>query len=227
MTKEGLPLNYIKEVLEGYIKFHNILSDKSILKKYNIKRKISRAPNFPSIISEHIAKFGLKKKGVDSNWDIQSGDLSTDTGLIEVKCFSSTGPSSFGPKEKWNKLVFVDATDFKLYNFKVYCIDIPNDSPQWKGLVLSGKENKKPLPDIKNYNMKDLKELCKERHIPCKKMDKDKFINYIEDYKDVITTFGSQCNQGRRPRISFKELQKRDNIKDNIQLIFKGNINDL
>jgi len=61
--------------------------------------------NFPSHISENIVKFALfKKYNIMPNWDTKTGDLDLFNLKIEVKGFSSTGPSSFGPTEEWDIL---------------------------------------------------------------------------------------------------------------------------
>lgn len=94
---------YCKEILtcrlNSYIEYHN---------SSKLHEKI-RKPNFPEDISENIVKLYVN----DCEWKQKSGDLYSEiNGKIEVKCFSSHGPISFGPKESWDILFIVDATDF-------------------------------------------------------------------------------------------------------------------
>ena len=53
---------------------------------------------------------------------------------IEVKCFTSTGPSSFGPKECWDVLYFLDGCDYRNKQFKLYRVDCSNDSETFQQL---------------------------------------------------------------------------------------------
>ena len=93
-TSDELDLDAIKEFMEA----HKVYC--STIKKLNeklSKRKI-RNPNFPSEISENIVRIILKNKcGIDTTWD--SPDLRHNGKKIEVKAFSSKGPTSFGPTE--------------------------------------------------------------------------------------------------------------------------------
>lgn len=132
MTKE-----MIVELLDKYIDNYRFLQQ--INRKLSIKK--CRMDNFPSHISENIVKFAiLKKYNVMPNWDTMSGDLQLFNMKIEVKGFSSNGPSSFGPTEEWDLLYFVDCTDFTNKNFKVYEIRLSNKSTSWKNIKVSKKE---------------------------------------------------------------------------------------
>lgn len=73
-------------------------------------------------------------------------------------------------------MYFLDASDFLNKNFKIYKINLSNDSEIFKNIK----------------------------------------INSTKTYKDV-------CDEGKRPRINFKELQKQ--LKNNIILVHIGNIN--
>lgn len=108
--------NYCKEILtcrlNSYIEYHN---------SSKLHEKI-RKPNFPEDISENIVKLYLLN---DCEWKQKSGDLYSEiNGKIEVKCFSSRGPISFGPKESWDILFIVDATDFINSKFVIHKINI-------------------------------------------------------------------------------------------------------
>ena len=112
---------------------------KIINEKINKIKKI-RQPNFPEVISEYIAKKvyeKLYKKKVKFG---KSGDLVCEDKKIEVKAFTSNGPSSFGPTETWDELIFVNATNFKKNRFKVYIINLSNDCEKWKNIKINSKE---------------------------------------------------------------------------------------
>jgi len=83
-------------------------------------------PNFPEI-SENIVKYIVEyKTGNIPIWKPGKGDLICNGKRLEVKCFTSNGPSSFGPTEEWDELYFLDATDYENKNFKCYKISLSN-----------------------------------------------------------------------------------------------------
>lgn len=106
----------------------------------------ARQPNFPSEISEYIAKRILIKK-----WELEKNDIvcgkcgdlcisKTPEKKIEVKCFSSNGPISFGPKESWHYLVLIDARECMKKIFTVYLVNHKNDSKIIKNLKVNKSE---------------------------------------------------------------------------------------
>lgn len=128
---------YIYDFLEKHIEYCQSL--KTINSKLNGIKKI-RQPNFPETISEYIAKnfYGEKyKKNIKFG---PSGDLMCENKKIEIKAFTSNGPSSFGPGEKWDELIFVDAKNFEKKEFKIYMIKLSNDSEEWKNIKINSKE---------------------------------------------------------------------------------------
>ena len=60
---------------------------------------------------------------------------------IEVKCFSSTGPTSFGPNESWNEIYFLDAYEFANDKFKIYKCSLSNSSKEWSDIMINKNEN--------------------------------------------------------------------------------------
>lgn len=56
---------------------------------------------------------------------------------LEFKCFTSTGPPTFGPTERWDRLYFLDAIDYHDYQFKLYEVPLSNISDEWKSLKVS------------------------------------------------------------------------------------------
>ena len=107
------------------MKFYSIEILKERVKKYKAYSLSSdlhtsiRRPNFPEDISENIVKYFLDCE------KITPGDLySPLLGKIEVKCFSSKGPISFGPKETWDTLIVLDAISFLEDKYKLHIIRI-------------------------------------------------------------------------------------------------------
>jgi|APSaa5957512535_1039671.scaffolds.fasta_scaffold129449_2 hypothetical protein len=154
-------------------------------KKINLfmKKKHIRLSNFPSHISENIAKFAIAKKyRIMPNWDTKIGDLVIDKLSkpihCEVKGFTSFAPTSFGPKEKWDRIYFVNGFENNLKRYKIYEIKLSNMSDIWKNIK----------------------------------------INKTQTYFD-------QCEQKRRPRLSFKQLQSQ--LGNHCKLIFNGHISEL
>ena len=111
----------------------------------HMSQKKRRNENFPSDISENIAKLAIfKKYDIMPCWDTTIGDIIINKpGIfkqIEVKGFMSPGPSSFGPKERWDLLYFVDGQDIKNKNFKVYEVKLSNKNEIFRNINISKKE---------------------------------------------------------------------------------------
>lgn len=152
---------YIFEFLERHIQYCNSVNTINS-KLLNVKR--IRQPNFPEVISEYIAKIYYTQKYNKSVEFGETGDLivNPDKQKIEVKAFTSKGPTSFGPTETWNKLMFIDARLFKKKRFKIYIIDLQNDCKKWKNLKMNHKETfedqclSKRRPRIKFNKIKEV-----------------------------------------------------------------------
>lgn len=178
--KDTFSFKILKRSLSSYKDY--VIETREISKK--LRGKKYRAPNFPSEISENIVKFAIKKsKRICPTWNTKSGDLTLDLltfeKKLEIKGFSSSGPSSFGPKSIWDIIYFIDCHDFMKDKFTVYEISLPNNNKHWMNLKMNSKQ-----------------------------------------------TYKQQCNQGRRPRISFKNIQLQLN-KKYVKVIFTGNISQL
>lgn len=150
--------NNIIKILDAYNEY------KETIKNVNTtlpKRKI-RNPNFPSEISENIVRLALNKNlNVECNWNVKSGDLELYSMKIEVKSFSSNGPTSFGPTENWDYICFVDCTEHMKCNFKVYIVEISNKNELWKNLTVNKKqtfENQCKQSRRPRLTFKDIKE---------------------------------------------------------------------
>lgn len=134
--------------------------------------KKGRNPNFPECISEFLAR------EICNATKPKIGDLEIKGLRIEVKCFASTGPLSFGPDENWDIIIFIDATDTEKISFIIY--KISNTEKIWREIKVNKTE-----------------------------------------------TFSEQCQQKRRPRITFLQLYKQLPtpeyiVESNIDSIFQG-----
>jgi hypothetical protein len=139
---------YTEEVLRrnmrSYIRYYTErLAEKKALKG------LIRLPNMPEDISENIVKFVIRNhRNVDCSWAKmmkgKNGDLwSTVENVQECKCFTSSGPSSFGPNKTWDVLYFLDAREWIDDRYVVYRTELNPSHPVWKGLKLSGKQSKR------------------------------------------------------------------------------------
>lgn len=160
--KKNIGVVKIQSLFRGYITRNNLRKLKDgmtqrilykLIKMYNKKmlynQKINlvltakkiRNDNFPSEITENIVKFYFSKyKNIMPNWDTKCGDLELLGKKIEVKGFMSSGPSSFGPTEKWNWIYFVDCKDTINKVYKIYEIKLSNDNEKWKNIKVSEKQ---------------------------------------------------------------------------------------
>jgi hypothetical protein len=132
------------------------------IQKYKKYGKL-RLPNFPEFLSENICLYIINKteKYKYSRENAKTGDLIKEDGKkIEVKSFSSKGPTSFGPSEKWDELYFVDSTNFLESKFKVYKFNIKNDDEDMKKLKINKnqtyfdqcQEKRRPRINFKYFN---------------------------------------------------------------------------
>jgi len=221
----------------------------SIVAKLRIHKKNIRNDNFPSHLSENIAKFAIfKKYSTMPWWDTDKGDLiivniaggGEVIKRIEVKAFMSDGPSSFGPTETWNWLYFVDAKDTLTGFFKVYEIKCSNTSEEMKNVRISGcvfaLDNIDELPedidDDKKWKTPQLKELCESRGLKVGGRKSDiiqRLKNEAPGSKHKpLKTFGDIVEQKRRGELrgSFEKIFKPQ-LGENCKLIFDGHISEL
>ena len=120
-----------KKDIYKYFKYY--INGRKMITKFKKKGYLCRHLNFPSEISENLVRIFIKNKsGDDVIWNTKSGDLynKTKKKIIEVKAFSSSGPTSFGPTEKWDKIYFVDlrhilkCIDINKIKVKIYFVDL-------------------------------------------------------------------------------------------------------
>ena len=133
-------LEMVKSMIDNYITYTEKSAE--ISKRCNLKYKKIRNLNFPMEISENIVRFVINKKYryIKCTWDIKSGDLAILHFKIEVKAFSSIGPSSFGPGESWHMLYFVDCRRYKEYVFTIYEIRLSSTSIEWQNIMVNKTE---------------------------------------------------------------------------------------
>jgi hypothetical protein len=116
-------------------------------------RKLVRGMNIPEDISENIVKFIIRNTlGDDScSWCKSvgmTGDLySIKEGIQEVKAFSSDGPSSFGPRKKFDVIYFLDMRQWLRDTIILWKVNLNNESSQWKELKMNKKEDHKAQAD--------------------------------------------------------------------------------
>lgn len=143
-TMEELESRLEKLVINGDDKYNEDMLKKRYInfKKYyesETELILNKVPlrhiNLPEDITENITKFIIKKyeddsivwcKGINKSGDLYSKKFSL---CIEVKAFSSTGPTQFGPKCKFDKLYFLDFRKFTEDRIILWKVNI-NDSDQ-------------------------------------------------------------------------------------------------
>ncbi len=103
--------------------------------------KRERCPNFPEVISETLVKYAYETLDHECT-SAKGGDVYiVDIGQrVEVKASGihkgkSTGPTSFGPTERWDKLVYVDCTQER--KVTIYEVDIPSDDSEMRTYKVS------------------------------------------------------------------------------------------
>jgi len=140
---DGMSFQLLNKCIDSYI---ITIKNERIINK-NLKKKKIRLSNFPSHISENIAKFAIfKKYGIMPNWDTDKGDLlidkTTNIKRCEVKgsIDLSNGPPTFGPTEEWDYIYFVDGVDNHIKKYKVYEIKLSNKSETWKNIKVNKTE---------------------------------------------------------------------------------------
>jgi hypothetical protein len=99
-----------------------------------------RHQNPPEDITENITKVIIRNyendhscqwaKGIKYSGDLISEKYPINS-PIEVKAFTSDGPSSFGPKKKFSVIYFLDMRGFKDDKLCCWRVDVSNESPEW------------------------------------------------------------------------------------------------
>jgi hypothetical protein len=109
-----------------------------------------RHQNMPEDISENIAKFIIRKfendntcvwcKGVDKSYGL-TGDLYSNKYdkkyTIEIKSFTSNGPSQFGPNKKFGVLYFLDLRNFLNNEIILWKANLTCNSFEYKNIKIN------------------------------------------------------------------------------------------
>lgn len=136
-----------------------------------------RHSNIPEDITENIVKTIIINYENDETcvWcklankkDKLTGDLYSykNNISIEVKSFTSNGPSQFGPRKKFDKLYFLDLRNFLDNNIILWKVNLTNNSNEFKNIQMNKsqklidqcEEGRRPhiswdkiFPQIKDY----------------------------------------------------------------------------
>lgn len=163
-----LPVNFILTELTEYR--NQCKRRKDINTK--LTRKIRRE-NFPCHISENIVAYTIHRKyGYMPEWNgCKNGDLKYNNKQIEVKAFSSVGPTSFGPRENFDSLYIIDCSEFMkgVYGkYTVYEVLLSNKSKEWRNIKFTSAETfgqiadagKRPRASFMDIIYPQMKEHC-------------------------------------------------------------------
>lgn len=105
----------------------------------------TRRNGLPDHISENIIKFVIHNNLNDSSctWGCKVGDLYSDKSkIIECKSLTSDGPTSFGPKQKWNVIYFLDAREWLDDKLVIWQCSLPNTDDVWKNIEVKKGQTK-------------------------------------------------------------------------------------
>jgi hypothetical protein len=176
-------------------------------KKLNI-----RLPNMPEHISENIVKFIIQNKLGDKTckWSKDSktkisGDLYSEKEKIqEVKCFTSTGPPSFGPTEKWDVIYFLDMIKWNKDILVLYRIRLSNKSLEWRNLKVNEKQTFGNQADV-----------GKRPRLVWKSIQKQLSTHIEEIYRGTFNDIFNENNKYEEPKKEEpkKEEPKKEEVK--------------
>lgn len=138
LARDSYTLNNLKLRIKSYCEYTQGISN--INKSLPKSHKIIRSCNLPEDISENLAKFAIFKKYKKMpSWNC-TGDLELNGKKLEVKGFTSTGPTSFGPGTFFYRLYFVDATKIMENSFKVYEISLESSDSKFLNIMINKNE---------------------------------------------------------------------------------------
>lgn len=137
-------LNSYRKFITDTIEMNKILVD-TIDDPKRKKEKIIRQSNIPEDISENIAKYIIrnklgKKKIVWAKMVGKTGDLVIGHNIVEVKAFTSDGPSSFGPKKIFDIIYFLDLRKWLENKIVLWEVSLTNNSSEWKNIKMNEEE---------------------------------------------------------------------------------------
>lgn len=138
-SHDRLTYTIVRELLERYIDQLAFIT--RINAGLHVGRQI-RAPHFPSEISESLVKFCLSKRtGILCDWNVVKGDLCLVDKRIEVKGFMSDAPMTFGPRENWDWIYFVDCRRYADRWFTVYELRVSNTDARWRAIPVNLRQS--------------------------------------------------------------------------------------
>ena len=143
MSKKELDKNGLIAFYKADLDYYRRITELSC--EYKCK---PRKPGMTEITSENMAKIVLNKLNIKCK-NAKSGDLHVNNIKYEVKCFTSNGPISFGPTEKWSKIIFIDARHWTDNLFEIYLLELSNDNTKWQDVKMNKKESFKQQCDQK------------------------------------------------------------------------------
>jgi hypothetical protein len=95
-------------------------------------------------LSENIIKYAIRSRGdATCTWACEVGDLYSDVEKVqECKSFTSTGPTSFGPHQKWDVIYFLDARGALEDKLVIWRIGLPSVHEFWTTLPVNKTQTK-------------------------------------------------------------------------------------
>ena len=144
---------YSEDILKARFTQHKTYVEETIKIRDSIGLSI-RLPVIPEDITENMVKHILHNlsgefqdktsmwtKSFKSKQKITGDLISKKENIQECKCFSSDGPISFGPTEKWDVIYFLDAREWLNDNFVLWRVPLSNSAPEWKSTILNKSKN--------------------------------------------------------------------------------------
>jgi hypothetical protein len=163
------------------------------LKFINERYGISiRQQNPPEDITENIVKYIIRKyendntciwcKGVNKKYKLK-GDLYSNNYdknyPIEVKSFTSDGPSQFGPNKKFGKLYFLDLRNWLNNIIILWKVNLSNESETFKNIKMNKNQTHKEQCDEKRRPHISWDKLYPQIHEYCEKIYEGSFDEII------------------------------------------------
>ena len=133
-----------------YVSYFHAEKDRNFVKYQKKKGFGTRHTNLSETFTENLVKWHMRKEDPSVVCCRQTkspgGDLrSSIRGRIECKSFTSEGPMSFGPKESFDFLVFLDLIDLFLCNrVRIWYLPLSNTSERWRSICMSSKNSDTP-----------------------------------------------------------------------------------
>ena len=122
---------------------HSVETTEQIIKATGLP---IRHQNPPEDITENIVKFLIYyyesdhsvkwAKAIGLNGDLASEKYDHEY-PIEIKAFTSDGPSSFGPKKKFGVIYFLDMRGWLNNVFILWKVNVSSNSPEWKQMKMN------------------------------------------------------------------------------------------